>query len=153
MKTNMIDNRELSNEIRKIIINNARTWFYVYKKNKIIPSGVFLIKDKSNGKKYYFKPTKKKGKTEIIRHLNSKKKHWNQTIDKYIFIGSKFRDNTKAYTLDVNNNLIIIDIDNESSEIIIYGSMKINKMLLGLIQKLEHKYDYKVLTDIQKALG
>jgi hypothetical protein len=148
----MIDNKELSNEIREIIINNAQTWLYVYKKNKIIPSGVFLIKDKSNDKKYYFKPTKKKGKTEIIRHLNSKKKHWDKPIDKYIFIGSKFSDIAKAYTLDDNNNLIIIDINDKSSEIIIYGSMKINKMLLGLIQKLEHIYDYDVLTDIKKAL-
>lgn len=148
----MIDRKKLSNEIREIIIKHAQTWFYVYKENEKIPSGVYLIKDKSNDKKYYFKPTQKRGRADINKHLNNKIEHWGKPIDYYIFIGCNFRVNAKAYTRH-NKNLIILDIIDKNKEIIIYGSENIDQTIIECFKKLEYIYDYKVLTDMMKSFN
>lgn len=116
--------------------------------------GCLLVKNPGNDKRIIFKPSNSihpAGGTRIEEFMRRTPKFKGHTIDNYIYVARRFKDNAKRLS-KVNRQLTLVAVDVEKGSLTIYGSMNIDRNILNHLVHFGDHIEFSVSYDFEGLL-
>jgi hypothetical protein len=131
MKKSVSSIHDLLKKFAAYLRQNAKSDIWVYSGKTA--SGCLLLKNSGNGKRIILKPSNSAnplGGTRIEAFMRRTPRFKGQTIDNYIYVARRFKDNAKRLA-KVNRQLTLIAVDLDQRSLTVHGSMNIDLNVLN----------------------